>query len=97
MECPEERLRRGAAPGRPPRPCGGAPILDHSEGKPAGYPVTSMSSSQWERGDCRLPKVSFIDCVKTSPEAQGSTDADSLKLYIKRCLICDIFLFSFLH
>lgn len=48
MERPEERLWYGAAPGRPPRPQRGAPVLDHSEGKPAGHPITSMTLVLWK-------------------------------------------------
>lgn len=42
MACPEEGLWYGAASWGPPRPQCGTPVLDHSEGKPAGYPVSSM-------------------------------------------------------
>lgn len=43
MECPEERLRHGAAQRRQPRPPHGAAVLDHSEGKPPGNTVSSTS------------------------------------------------------
>lgn len=58
MECLEERLWYGAAPGRPPRPHRGAPVLDHSEGKPAGHPVSSMTIALW-----KLAEVQSIENV----------------------------------
>lgn len=48
MDRPEERLWYAAAPRRPPRPQRGAPVLDHSKGKPARHPVTSMTLFLWK-------------------------------------------------
>lgn len=43
LGCAEERLGHVLATGRPPRPQRRAPVLGHSEGKPAGHPGTSMT------------------------------------------------------
>lgn len=57
MECPEERLWYGAASGRPPRPQHGASVLDHSEGKPAGHPITSMTFALWKLAGVQSVKM----------------------------------------
>lgn len=44
MECPKDRLRVRAAEGGPSRSSGGTAVLDHSERKPPGNPVSGKGS-----------------------------------------------------